>query len=77
VDHETLFALLAKASGAVTLMYDDSQPVRALAKRHGFLFDMVPMKNTHHALLYELIITNGKGRIHPKLAPKALFRQYA
>lgn len=77
VDHESLFGLMARAMGPVMLTYDDSTDVRALAKRHGLSVHMVPMKNTHHALLHELIITNGKGRVPSGLTPRTLFPQHA
>jgi hypothetical protein len=68
---------MARAMGPVMLTYDDSTDVRALAKRHGLSVHMVPMKNTHHALLHELIITNGKGRVPSGLTPRTLFPQHA
>jgi len=58
VDHPLLFATMKKAKGAVMLTYDDAPEVRRLARRHGFLVEEVPMKNTHHAVVHELVITN-------------------
>lgn len=58
VDHAALFKLLAGAKGKVMMTYDDSAEVRTLAAKHGFHLDEVPMKNTHHATMIELVITN-------------------
>lgn len=56
VDHESLFALMSKVRGSVMLTYDDAPEVRRLAKRYGFRIVEVPMKNTHHAIIRELLI---------------------
>lgn len=56
LDHERLFAVAARVAGDVLLTYDDTEEVRALAKRHDFLIKSIPMKNTHHAVMSELLI---------------------
>lgn len=56
IDHEGLFALMASVKGSVMLTYDDAPEVRAMAEKHGFRVEPVPMKNTHHALIKELLI---------------------
>lgn len=56
IDHDRLFALMAKARGSVLLTYDDTPEVRTMANRHGFRIRAVPMKNTHHAIIYELLL---------------------
>lgn len=56
IDHEGLFALMASVRGSVMLTYDDAPEVRAMAERHGFRIESVPMKNTHHELIRELLI---------------------
>jgi DNA adenine methylase len=56
VDHEGLFALMASVEGSVMLTYDDAPEVRAMSARHGFRVETVPMKNTHHAIIKELLI---------------------
>lgn len=56
IDHEGLFALMASVQGTVMMTYDDAPEVRDLADRHGFRVERVPMKNTHHAIIYELLI---------------------
>ena len=40
------------------MTYDDSEEVRDLAEEQSFQVEAVPMKNTHHALMHELVITN-------------------
>ena len=56
VDHEGLFAAMSKVRGSVMLTYDDTPEVRKLAKRYGFRIVEVPMKNTHHVIIRELLI---------------------
>jgi len=38
------------------MTYDDAPEVRLLAERHGFRVESVPMKNTHHKVVHELLI---------------------
>lgn len=56
IDHEGLFELMAEVRGAVMMTYSDSQEVRKLARRFDFRVEQVPMKNTHHAVMSELLI---------------------
>jgi DNA adenine methylase len=56
IDHECLFAHMANAAGCVMMTYDDTPEVVNLANRHGFSIERVPMKNTHHAVMNELLI---------------------
>ena len=56
IDHKGLFALMASVKGSVMLTYDDAPEVRFMAEKHGFRVEPVPMKNTHHALIRELLI---------------------
>mgnify|MGYP000157834118 FL=1 len=56
VDHEGLFSLMASVRGSVMLTYDDAPEVRSMAERHGFRIEPVPMKNTHHEVIRELLI---------------------
>lgn len=56
VDHERLFSLMATARGSVMLTYDDSPEVREMATRYQFRVQPVLMKNTHHAIIRELLI---------------------
>ena len=56
IDHDGLFGLMSNVRGSVMLTYDDAPQVRKLAKRYGFRIVEVPMKNTHHAIIRELLI---------------------
>jgi DNA adenine methylase len=56
VDHEGLFAIMADVQGSVMMTYDDTPEVRAMADRHGFRIEQIPMKNTHHAIIWELLV---------------------
>ena len=58
VDHERLFWLMSKAKGFLMLTYDESDEVRSLANRYALRVEEVPMKNTHHAIMHEYVITN-------------------
>jgi DNA adenine methylase len=74
VDHEALFGLLASVRGAVMLTYDDAPEVRAMAARYGFHVEAIPMKNTHHEVIRELLIFKpaaGEDVLAPNQAPTA------
>jgi DNA adenine methylase len=47
---------MAKARGSVMMTYDDAPEVRKLAKKSGFRIVEIPMKNTHHVIIRELLI---------------------
>lgn len=49
---------MASVRGSVMLTYDDAPEVRSMAERHGFRIEPVPMKNTHHEIIRELLILN-------------------
>ena len=57
IDHERLFEILDTTRANFLMTYDYSPEILALIDRHGFHAVRVDMKNTHHALLPELIIT--------------------
>jgi DNA adenine methylase len=56
IDHERLFSFCEKLRGDFLMTYDNADEVHALAKQHGFKTKSVPMKNTHHAEMTELLI---------------------
>ena len=56
LDHEELFEIASKLQGDFLMIYDDADGVRSLARRYGFDTQIVPMKNTHHAKMTELLI---------------------
>lgn len=56
LDHELLFNTLKEAKGDVVFTYDNSDELVKMAKSLKFETQLVPMKNTHHAEMTELII---------------------
>ena len=60
VDHEDLFERMATAKAPFMMTYDESAEIIRMAREHGFCLAKVPMKNTHHDLLYELLITSSE-----------------
>lgn len=58
LDHEKLFSMMSCANGNFIMTYDDSSEVESMAIKHGFLIKKAIMKNTHHNIIYELLITN-------------------
>lgn len=57
LNHEKLFAETAKLAGPFLMTYDDTEEIRNLAGKHGFQVAEVAMKNTHHAVMNELLIS--------------------
>jgi DNA adenine methylase len=58
VDHEKLFNLMENVHGSFLITYDNAQEVNAMAEKRGFQTKLIPMKNTHHAEMTELLIGN-------------------
>jgi len=56
LDHEALFTLAGTLRGDFLMTYDNAEGVRAMAGRHGFEVVAIPMQNTHHAEMVELLI---------------------
>lgn len=56
LDHRALFALCAQLQGDFIVTYDHAEEVKALARSQGFAAKPIPMKNTHHAPMTELVI---------------------
>ncbi|MBK8796140.1 MAG: DNA adenine methylase [Anaerolineales bacterium] len=56
LDHERLFAACENIRGEFLMTYDNAVEVRNLARKHGFEMRLIPMNNTHHATLEELVI---------------------
>jgi DNA adenine methylase len=56
VDHEQLFDYVSHLRGDFLITYDDAEEVRALARHHNLDTRLIPMKNTHHAKMTELLI---------------------
>lgn len=58
IDHDELFARMSLLKSPFLMTYDDDPCVLELARRFDFHTDFVPMKNTHHAKMNELVISN-------------------
>ncbi len=56
LDHEYLFAMCGSLKGDFLMTYDDAEEVKQMARRYGFQMRLIPMKNTHHATMKELVI---------------------
>ena len=56
LDHEALFSLCSKLRGDFIMTYDNAVEVKELALKFGFQAKPIPMKNTHHAKMTELVI---------------------
>ncbi|HYH86028.1 MAG TPA: hypothetical protein VEX60_11290, partial [Pyrinomonadaceae bacterium] len=56
IDHGELFQVANALAGDFLMTYDDADGTRELARKHNFDTELVPMKNTHHAEMKELLI---------------------
>lgn len=56
IDHENLFALCQSVKGDFLMTYDNADEVKIMARKYGFEMRLIPMKNTHHATMEELVI---------------------
>lgn len=56
IDHEHLFTLSESLRGDFLMTYDEADEVKEMARRHHFQMRLIPMKNTHHATMKELVI---------------------
>ena len=56
IDHEYLFTLCESVKGDFLMTYDNADEVKAMARKHGFQMRLIPMRNTHHRIMKELVI---------------------
>lgn len=56
VDHEKLFNACSAIQGLFLMTYDNAQEIKDMARDRGFQYQEIPMKNTHHAKMTELIV---------------------
>lgn len=56
IDHEHLFTICESLVGDFLMTYDEAEEVKEMARRHRFQMRLIPMKNTHHATMRELVI---------------------
>jgi DNA adenine methylase len=56
LNHKALFEFCVDIKGDFVMTYDNADEVKALAKEHHFITRQIPMKNTHHAAMSELVV---------------------
>lgn len=56
LDHERLFTVCESLKGDFLITYDNAEEVKEMARSHGFQMRLIPMTNTHHATMEELVI---------------------
>jgi DNA adenine methylase len=56
LDHERLFSICDTLKGDFLMTYDYADEVISLARRHRFSMRLIPMMNTHHRRVEELVI---------------------
>ncbi|MGQ9645472.1 MAG: DNA adenine methylase [Thermodesulfobacteriota bacterium] len=56
IDHERLFTLCESVRGDFLITYDNAEEVKLMARAHRFQMRLIPMTNTHHATVEELVI---------------------
>lgn len=57
IDHEELFRTATTLAGDFLMTYDNTEDISELAARHHLNTHAIPMKNTHHARMQELLIS--------------------
>lgn len=61
LDHRKLFRVATTIKGDFLMTYDNADEIQKLAKEFGFQTALVPMKNTHHEVMEELVIGKDLG----------------
>jgi len=56
LDHKQLFCTCETLKGDFLMTYDNAEEVKKMARSHGFQMRLIPMTNTHHATMEELVI---------------------
>lgn len=56
IDYQKLFELAGKIKGQFLITCEDSISIRNMAIKHGFEMKMIPMRNSHHVQMIELLI---------------------
>lgn len=56
IDHGRLFAVCETLKGNFLMTYDNADEVKKMARNHRFEMRLIPMNNTHHATMEELVI---------------------
>jgi DNA adenine methylase len=74
LDHEELFSLTATVSGDFLMTYDNAPGVVEMTRRHGLDTEAIPMKNTHHAEMMELLVGRNLNWVRPSARQPELQR---
>jgi DNA adenine methylase len=69
LDHEHLFELVESLVGDFLMTYDEAEEVKNMVYRHGFQMCLIPMRNTHHMTLRELIISRDLSWLDASVRP--------
>jgi len=56
IDHAHLFDVCETLKGNFLMTYDNAEEVKKMARIHRFQMRLIPMNNTHHATMEELVI---------------------
>jgi DNA adenine methylase len=56
MDHEKLFETASSIRGDFLMTYDNAKEIKQLAAKFNFQTELVPMKNTHHEIMNELLV---------------------
>ena len=64
VDHTELFRVTSDLRGPFLMTYDDSLQIRELSAKYGFHVRQVAMKNSHHTVMKELLISSDFDWLH-------------
>jgi DNA adenine methylase len=56
IDHERLFRAVTCIAGTAMLTYDGAPEVIEIARKHGLRVKTTTVKNTHHAVVQELLV---------------------
>jgi len=56
LDHDRLFQICKSLQGDFVMTYDEAEEVKQMARKHRFQMRLIPMKNTHHTTMKELVI---------------------
>lgn len=57
IDHDALFGLMQRVRGTFLMTYDNAPEVKRMADHYGLPTVAIPMQNTHHARLTELVVS--------------------
>lgn len=57
LDHRELFKVASNIRGSFLMTYDNAKEIRKLAAEFNFQTDLVAMKNTHHEIMKELLVS--------------------